>query len=132
MPNLSPAVLYVDDDSDSCELIRALLEMADCKCDIVTAASAGEALNMIADSSYRLYILDYLLPDLSGVTLCRQIRSVDQDTPIIFFTAMPQYTYREAAMRAGADAYLVKPNDLEILPSTVKDLLRLPRSACAA
>jgi DNA-binding response OmpR family regulator len=131
MSTLSPTVLYVDDDADSCELIGTYLNLSGCDCTVVAAGSADEALGLIKDSSFQLYIFDSVLPDLSGIALCRQIRLTDNHTPIMFFSAM-QNSYRQAAYDAGADAYLVKPNDLEILPSTVTRLLSLPRSAIAA
>jgi DNA-binding response OmpR family regulator len=129
---LSPTVLYVDDDADSRELISTYLGLSGCDCNVVTAGSAGEALGLIKDSSYQLFILDSLLPDKSGIALCRQIRSIDGNAPVIFFSAMNQFRYRKAAYNAGAEEYLIKPNDLDILPSTVNRLLAARESARAA
>lgn len=60
---------------------------------------------------------------MSGVELCRHIRQSDIKTPILFFTAKAYPDDREAAMQAGASAYLIKPNDFDKFKETVKRLL---------
>jgi CheY-like chemotaxis protein len=123
MRSLSPNILYVDDNADSCEVISFLLNIADNKYDVTTAESADKALNLIKVQNFDLYILDYRLPEIDGIELCRLIRKIDTVTPIIFYSGAAYKAERERAMAAGANAYLVKPNDLDNLTETVKVLL---------
>jgi DNA-binding response OmpR family regulator len=87
---------------------------------ITSVLTSNEALSLAAIERFDLYILDYGLTGISGVDVCRTLRRTDTDTPIIFFTAEAHARERQEAMQAGADAYLVKPNDLKDLTETVK------------
>lgn len=116
-------ILCVDDDSDSCEIISLMLQSADENYQITTVSSGNAALNMIADEPFDLYILDYRLPEMSGIDLCRLIRQSDTQTPIMFFTGMARKVDGKNALEAGATRFLVKPTDLDILTETVKELL---------
>lgn len=129
MTSISPRILYVDDDEDSCEMICLMLQLADANYDTVTARSTKKALCFIAEQPFDMYIFDYKLPDMTGVELCRLIRKTDSKTPILIFSGMARDIDREDAKVAGADCYLVKPNDLNVFTSTVKSLLN--RNAAA-
>lgn len=123
MRSLSPTILYVDDNADSREVISFLLNIADNKYEITTADSAGKALKLMEVQNYDLYILDYRLPEIDGIELCRLIRKINRLTPIIFYTGAAYKAERERALAADANAYLVKPNDIDNLTETVKVLL---------
>jgi two-component system, OmpR family, manganese sensing response regulator len=123
MPGLKRRIMYVDDHEDSCELVGLMLQMADSAYDTICVTTAEEALQRIKNETFDIYILDYRIPDTSGVELCRIIRSRGITSPVVFFTAMGHARDREAAAKAGANAYLLKPNDLHILTETVADLL---------
>lgn len=123
MNSLSPSILYVDDNADSREVISLMLHIADDKYEITAVDRADKAINLINGRNYDLYILDYRLPEVDGIELCRRIRASDAITPIIFYSGAAFKAEREQAIAAGADAYLVKPNDLDNLTDTVKSLL---------
>lgn len=116
-------ILCVDDDSDSCEIISLMLHSADENYRVTTTSGGNAALNMIADEPFDLYILDYRLPEMSGIDLCRLIRQSDAQTPIMFFTGMAREVDGKNALEAGATKFLVKPTDLDILTETVGELL---------
>jgi DNA-binding response OmpR family regulator len=116
-------ILCVDDDKDTCEMLSLMLKMADYSCAVKSAASAQEALNYLESESFDLYLLDYRLPDMTGIDLCSRIRQTDKQTPIMFFSAMARDIDRKTAIIAGANEYLVKPNDLERFTETVGQLL---------
>jgi OmpR-family two-component system manganese-sensing response regulator len=90
---------------------------------VTTASTAVTANHLIDTQDFDLYILDFALPGMSGLELCKIIREKDVNAPILFYTAMTRPIDREQALFAGANEYLVKPNDLEILMETVKRLL---------
>jgi DNA-binding response OmpR family regulator len=77
---------------------------------------------------FRLYVLDGQLPGVSGLSLCQEIRAADKLTPLVIFSGNARESDREAGMRAGADAYVFKPNIREIVPA----VKRLLKEACAA
>jgi len=120
---VSIRILCVEDDFDSGELIRFILGQENKNYDVLTASSADEAIKLISNQSFDLYILDYCLPAMTGIQLCRWIRETDSKTPILFYSAMGRKVDREIAKKAGANIYLIKPNDFEKLSESVRQLL---------
>lgn len=116
-------ILYVDDDSDSCEILKYLLEDEGGQYFVTSVLEVEKALKLMETTVFDLYILDQKMPVMSGVELCRLIRKTNLQVPIMFFSGMSGQPDRRAAMEAGANEYLVKPNDLDILVSTIKKLL---------
>jgi CheY-like chemotaxis protein len=104
-------VLYCEDHDDTRDLMTIALERAGFQ---VTGASSGAECLKLAESGGRfdLYLLDHTFPDMSGVAVCETLRKFDDKTPILFYSgrAMPQE--KEAAMKAGAQDYLIKPQDV--------------------
>jgi len=118
-------VLCVEDDRDTCEVLRFV--MADFNFVAVNTIAAAEPL--IASQPFDLYVLDNWLPDGSGVELCEKIRRSGSTSPIVFTSAIAQRHDIDLAMKAGADRYLVKPYEPEVLVQTVKELLDRSRKA---
>ena len=110
-----PRVLYVDDDEDSREMLRMLLEFRNIETKAV--GSAGEALTSIQTEHFDLYLLDAWLPDLDGFQLCRQMRSYDSHTPILFFSGAACEADKKMGREAGANAYVIKPDISHLLGS---------------
>lgn len=120
----SPRVLVVEDDADIAELIRRYLQKAGLSVDV--RASGGDALRAIADTRPDLVVLDVMLPEVSGLDICKAIRSDTQLelTPIIMVTARGDESERIAGLDLGADDYLAKPFSPGELVARVKALLR--------
>ena len=124
-------ILYVDDDKDSRELVGTMLHFADPSYEVAAIESSEEAISLMAKQSFDLFIIDYALPEITGVELCRYIRKNNPDKPIMFLTAMAYPADREEGLKAGADEYLVKPNDVERIIETVNRLLdKSPSANC--
>ena len=83
----------------------------------------GEA-RMGGGESFDLVILDIMLPDLSGIEICRRIRAVDSRTPILILSSLSEETDKVLALELGADDYLTKPFGVFELMARVKALLR--------
>ena len=122
----SAPVLCVEDDADTRDLLKSLLEFSGIEAAV--APDAGAALRLIEVERFSLYVLDGGLGRTSGLALCERIRASDADTPIVFFSGHASASHIEAGMRAGANAYIVKPDISEIVP-TVKRLLAHARAA---
>jgi signal transduction histidine kinase len=118
-------ILVVEDDAHIAVLISLLLEEAGYK---VTAVGTGmAALAQLDAGLLDLVILDWMLPDVQGVHLCKTIKSRRSDTflPILMLTARGEPADRVAGLDAGADDYLIKPFDTNELLARVRALLRI-------
>jgi two-component system response regulator QseB len=116
-------ILCVEDDKDSSEMIKKFLQLSNGEYLVTTAEDGATALDLISKEPFDLYILDNWLPEMDGMEICRRIRESGSTKPIIFFSAMVRAADRESALEAGANEYLLKPNDLDIIAETVERLL---------
>ena len=117
-----PRILYVDDDEDSREMLRVLLEMQSIETKAV--GTAGEALSSIQTEHFDLYLLDGWLPDLDGFELCRRMRCYDSHTPILFFSGSGREADQSMGQQAGANAYVIKPDVRHLLGSIAQFIPR--------
>lgn len=104
-------------------MMHALLRHADNDYSVTVVETGAEALALIAQKPFDLYILDIWLPGMDGLDLCRRLREMGITKPIMFFSAMVRPHNRQYGLDAGANEYLVKPNDLGIFTQTVERLL---------
>lgn len=118
-----PRVLYVDDDEDSCEVMKLLLVNAFPALKVDTVNSGREAIRIAREDPYDVYILDALLPGITGFDICKSIREFDQTTPIYFYSAMSGNENPQRATAAGCSEYLVKPNDMDKLLGKVSEVV---------
>ena len=114
-------ILCVEDDDDTCSMLSALLGRVGYE--VRTASGVAEGLRSAESGGFDLYIFDNWFADGTGLDLCRRIREFDGDTPILFFSGLAQESDRRSGLDAGAQGYLVKPNDLEKLVETVARLI---------
>jgi DNA-binding response OmpR family regulator len=127
------SVLVVDDEAEVRTLIRRMLE-TDSSVDfrIVEAATGTEGLKT-ADRSghFDLILLDVVLPDMDGYSVCRAIRRVDANVPVVFVTAKGDLKDYAAGRQAGGDSYLVKPFSKTSLRSIVHLFTSIQRGESA-
>ncbi|MBA2333732.1 MAG: response regulator [Blastocatellia bacterium] len=124
MSDPAPLILCVEDDKDSREMIQYLLRNAEKNYTVMAVGTGAEALAINAKNSFDLYVLDIWLPGMDGFELCRRIRERGSTKPIMFFSAMVRPDDRKYGLAAGANEFLVKPNDLDIFTDTVERLLK--------
>jgi two-component system, OmpR family, manganese sensing response regulator len=115
-------ILLVDDEPALTEPLSRLLTREGYAVDIATDGRAGADLAIAGH--HDLLILDWMLPDLTGVQICQQLRSRGDLTPVLFLTAKDTLDDRVLGLDAGADDYLVKPFELRELLARVRALLR--------
>jgi DNA-binding response OmpR family regulator len=113
-------ILCAEDDKDTCDLLSLVL--GNSGYEVVPAHTFVDALSKALAQRFDIYLLDNHMPDGSGVELCKQIREFDPETPIIFYTADAFDREKEEAMNAGANAYLVKPVDIESVKVKLKEV----------
>jgi len=111
---------------DHVALARNLFEfLGEDRYELDFAADGMTALHLMANNQYDVFVLDVMLPGLSGLTLCRKIRQeLQSSAPILLITAKDQIGDKEAGFGEGADDYLVKPFDLRELQLRVEALHR--------
>src|SRR5262245_31111505 len=112
-------ILLVEDHEDAREIVAFNLE----EYKLFYARDFAEGLRLAWRRYFDLYILDNWLPDGSGVELCGAIRKFDPHTPILFYSAAAYDRDIHAALRAGAQEYLVKPISFDGLKEAVARLL---------
>lgn len=115
-------ILLVDDDEPLMETLMESLIKQRYAVDIAIDGETAE--DFVALFSYDLIVLDMVLPDSNGITLCQQFRQKGINVPILMLTATDANKDKVAALDAGADDYVVKPFDFEVLCARIRALLR--------
>lgn len=114
-------ILLVEDEEHLQEALRLNLEMEGYK---VSAVDNGVAAQRkFKEESFDLLILDIMLPEMDGITLCESIRLQNKDVPILFLSAKNSGEDRVAGLKKGGDDYMTKPFNLEELLLRVHKLL---------
>jgi len=112
-------ILIVDDDDTIRKTLKAILEDEGYLVDL--AATGGEAIQKTEETTYDIALLDIRLPDIEGVELLKLIKDNVPKTRKIMLTGYPSMQNAIAALNKGADAYLVKPVDVEKLLRTIRE-----------
>ncbi|HKQ80482.1 MAG TPA: response regulator [Blastocatellia bacterium] len=123
-------ILYVEEHTESCELLT--LWLGGSGYEVVPANTISEGLNLARSGAFDAYLLSSWFADGTGPELCQAIRVFDSSTPIIFYSALTRDRDQEAAMSAGAQAYLIKPDDLEKIEPTIKHLIGSGHAKCSS
>jgi len=123
-------ILLVEDELNIQEAIKMNLEFEGYE--VITASDGLEALKRFKEGRYNLIILDIMLPEMDGLTVCEQIRLEDNETPILFLTAKDTPADIILGLEKGADDYVTKPFNLQEYLLRVKVLLKHSTKGTAA
>lgn len=115
-------VLLVEDDRDLALSISDYLSYEGIRCDHAFNGQAG--FNLARKNHYDVILLDLMLPRMDGVTLCQQLRTHGDDTPILMLTAKDTLDDKASGFSAGTDDYLVKPFALKELVMRIQSLAK--------
>ena len=116
-------LLLVEDEQHLAAGIKLNLELEGYSVDI--ASSGRDAANkMLNAGRYAAIILDFMLPDIDGFTLCQKLRDAGDLTPVLMLTARDSVDDRVEGLNVGADDYVTKPFELSELLARVRSLLR--------
>jgi two-component system, OmpR family, alkaline phosphatase synthesis response regulator PhoP len=121
MPDKKKSILLVEDEENLQEALKLNLELEGYE---VTSAYDGvEALKAIQNEYFDLMILDVMLPELDGISVCESIRLQNNEIPILILSAKNSSADRVLGLKKGADDYLTKPFNLEELLLRVNKLI---------
>lgn len=123
-------LLYVEDDESLGFVTRDNLEMKGYR--ITHCNNGRDALDLLRHTSFDLCILDVMLPEVDGYDIAREIRRLDQQTPIIFLTAKSLKEDRIHGLKLGADDYITKPFSIEELILKIEVFLRRSKAVAPA
>ena len=121
MPSKKASVLVVDDDSRILHMLQRMLELKGYQ--VLTARSGGAALSMFDEEPPDLVLLDIIMPEMDGHTVCQRIREFS-DIPIIMVTAKGDNEQKVQGLDTGADDYVTKPFSASELAARVRAVLR--------
>ena len=114
-------ILYIEDHADTQELVTLVLAESNHR--VTTTSSSKDALKLAREQPFDLYILNSWLADGTGIELCQRLREFDRGTPIMFFSGAAYETDKQAALNNGAQCYLIKPVDIQVLRDEVNRLI---------
>ena len=114
-------LLLIEDDI---ELVTMVAEWLSSEYEVDVAHDGQEGLAKLSGSEYDVIVLDWRLPKLPGIEVCREYRAAGGKTPIIMLTGRSSVEDREEGLDTGADDYLVKPFSMRELTSRLKAVRR--------
>jgi DNA-binding NtrC family response regulator len=114
-----PEILVIDDEEGIRKLLATILTENGYNVD--TAANGEEAIRKANEKVYNIALIDIMLPDISGVELLTQIKEVKPRTRKIIMTGNPSFQNAVEALNRGADAYVMKPLDVEKMLNTIAE-----------
>ena len=125
-PTTSPAprrrILVIEDEPDIARGLRDALEFE--QFEVSTSGQGREGIKSLREAGADLIILDLMLPDINGFTVCEQIRETHPVVPIIMLTARSQETDKIRGLEAGADDYVTKPFSVGELIARINAIFR--------
>lgn len=117
-------ILIVDDEVKMRRLLRLFLEGDGYTC--IEAADGREAMELLSERP-DLVMLDIMMPGVDGITLCRQIKALDAELPVVLLTARSDSETTIRGLDAGADDYVTKPFEGNVLLARIRAVLRRSR-----
>ncbi len=115
-------ILLVDDEIELTNPLSQVLKQEGYGVDVATDGLTGRRL--ATEQTYDLFILDWVLPIVTGIEICQGLRQAGNTKPVLFLTAQDTLDDRVLGLDAGADDYLVKPFELRELLARIRALLR--------
>ena len=122
-------VLIVDDDSDTTDLLKIILEPNDFK--VIIANTGKQGIELARNLDPDIMVVDLLMPDMDGLNVCRNVRQFSK-LPILILSAVSKPNVAEEVLNSGADDFLVKPMSRNVLIASLNRLARRARAEIKA
>ncbi len=121
-------ILVVDDDHPIRRMVSRILSLGNPEVEVEQASGGEQALTKLAESSYDLLLLDFMMPEVTGMEVLQSLRASDKhrELPVIMLTARSQETDVVATLESGANYFVKKPFEPQELLSIVSTVLELP------
>ena len=125
----NPKILVVEDEPNQVELIEFNLNSEGYE--VIVAQDGEEALNLAEEENPDLILLDWMLPKVSGIEVCRQLRrsKMTREIPIVMLTARSEESDKIRGLDIGADDYITKPYSIKELLARVRAAMRRPAAS---
>ena len=123
---MSEKILVVDDEQDIVKVLSKILELAGY--DVISAYNGTEAVQYVKENNPDLVLLDYMMPDITGLEVLQQIKAFSEEVYVVMVTGRGSEEVAASVMKAGASDYVIKPFVKDQILTVVKDTLRI-RSA---
>ncbi len=117
-------VLLAEDDIDLGNVLCQFLELSGFEVNLARDGKEGLEIFTSQKADTDICVLDVMMPEMDGFTLARHIRKLDQDVPIIFLTAKNQKEDIMTGLKLGADDYITKPFEVEVLVLRIQNILK--------
>jgi DNA-binding response OmpR family regulator len=121
----STNVLIVDDDSDTTDLLKIILEPNDFK--VIIANTGKQGVELARSLAPDVMVVDLLMPDMDGLKVCREVRKFSS-MPILILSAVSRPNVAEEVLNSGADDFLIKPMSSGMLIASLNSLARRARA----
>lgn len=119
MQNL-PLILHIDANTDAREILEILMRRRGFE--VISRQSAAEALSDARNKSFSAIVSEYVLSDVDAIEFCSELKKINPETPIVFYTTEARNEHKQRGLLAGAKAFLIKPNDLESVENIIADI----------
>lgn len=123
-------ILIVEDEHKIANSIKKGLEQENYAVDV--AYTGNDGYDLASTEDYDLILLDLMLPEMDGITICKELRKNKIQTPILILTAKGQIQDKVQGLDAGADDYLTKPFSFEELLARTRALTRRPKNTLSS
>ena len=123
---MGQTILVVEDDPVMCRVLETMFTRHGFT--VVTASGGGPALDLLLSpraEKISLMLLDLIMPDIDGIEVLTKIRATNKELPVVVLTARGGIDSKADAMRAGANAFLVKPASPERIMDSIKSALQI-------
>ena len=114
-------ILVVDDDEDFRDLLAEMIFRMGYEA--ATARDAETGLHLLGQEAFDAALIDFQMPGMTGVQLLRRIKKMDDNISVIIISGLDNEQMAADALEGGADAFIIKPVDIDILESTLKHSL---------
>jgi DNA-binding NtrC family response regulator len=111
-------ILIVDDEEDLCDMLADFLK--DCGYETFMATTGAEAIALVKAARPHLMLLDIRMPEMSGIEILRDVRTIDKEIGAIMITGYQDVEIAQEALKIGASDFVTKPIDLNYLGTSVE------------
>ncbi|EZH73850.1 transcriptional regulator [Aquimarina atlantica] len=115
-------ILLAEDDFDFGSILKQYLEIHNYK--VIWAKDGKEALSIFSEGKFDICVFDVMMPKMDGFTLAEQVVEIDPEIPFVFLTAKKMKEDKIRGLKLGADDYIVKPFEADILVLRLQNILK--------